>query len=421
MRKLKVALDSLGCKLNQAETEDFARKLAEAGYSVVSSVDEADIYVLNTCTVTHIADRKSRHMLRMAHRCNPGARLIALGCYAGRAPQELSGIDGVEMVLGNDRKSRLLEYLKENDCPVCDMNSTAEEVNNHLRTRALVKVQEGCVNFCAYCIVPYVRRGEQSVPPDSIINELKRLAADGYQEVVLTGTKIGSYSYEGVNLRVLLERVLAETDIPRIRISSLQPQEMSRELVGLWQNSRLCPHFHLSLQSGSDAVLRRMKRRYTAAGYRQSIAMIRDVVPEAAVTTDIIVGFPGETDEEFSESLLFCEDTGFARIHVFPYSSRHGTEAAQMPHKVGSEVKKRRSRDMLALAEKSSRNYHERFIGKTVAVLWEQENGGVWSGLTGNYIRIYARSRRDLVNRLTPVYLKEESGNGLRGEIREEY
>ncbi|MFQ6122634.1 MAG: tRNA (N(6)-L-threonylcarbamoyladenosine(37)-C(2))-methylthiotransferase MtaB [Dehalococcoidales bacterium] len=414
---IRVSLDSLGCKLNQAETELLARQLAEAGCRLVSATDEADVYILNTCTVTHIADRKSRHRLRLAHRQNPDAKLVAIGCYADWAPQELVQIDGVDLVLGNEQKPHLLQWLRESGYLGQPLSTETNCHYNGCRTRAFIKVQDGCSNSCTYCIVPLVRGSEQSVPVAQVVAEVRQRVADGGKEVVLTGTKIGSYKSDGVNLRGLLEHILTETDVIRLRLSSLQPQELSPELIGLWHDRRLSSHFHLSLQSGSDAVLSRMKRRYTTADYQHAVSLIRKVVPEAAITTDIIVGFPGETEAEFEESFNFCQQMEFARIHVFPYSLRRGTEAARMPCQVGDKVKKQRSQKMLALARESVQNFSRRFLDRTMPVLWEKQTDGIWSGLTDNYIKVYTESSEDLANQLLPVNLVEVRENGVWGVV----
>jgi threonylcarbamoyladenosine tRNA methylthiotransferase MtaB len=411
-----VALDSLGCKLNQAEIQQLAQQLTQAGYRLVDSTEKADIYILNTCTVTHIADRKSRHLLRLARRRNPSARLVAVGCYAHRAPRELVEIEGVELVLGNDRKADLLSLLGGND-NLRQVASTSASMREGGRTRAFLKVQDGCHNFCAYCIVPYVRTREESLPVAEIVAQVGEKVAAGFQEVVLTGTEIGTYHCDGTNLEGLLKRILQETNIRRLRLSSLQPPEISSGLIGLWRDPRLCPHFHLSLQSGSDTVLKRMKRRYTVADYRQAVALIRNSVPDVAITTDVIVGFPGETDAEFQESFEFCRQTQFARIHVFPFSPRPGTEAATMPRQVSAAVKKERSKQMLALAKESAKTFQRQFLGRTIEVLWEQPPGGVWSGLTGNYIKIYTGNSDDLTNRLLPVKLVKINRDGVWGEV----
>ena len=418
-KRMRVALDTLGCKVNQAESEVLARQLAEAGYQLVSPSDEADVYILNTCTVTHIADRKSRHWLRLAHRRNPNALVIATGCYAERAPEELTQIEGISPVLGNEEKARLLELVNNYSGagrPVCGQEDSPSRHSDGFRTRTLVKVQDGCSNFCTYCIVPLVRGRERSLPVVPIVAEVRHRVAEGYKEVVLTGVKVGSYSYDGVNLKGLLERILAETDVTRLRLSSLQPQEISPELIGLWQDRRLCRHFHLSLQSGSDTVLSRMGRRYSTSDYQRTVSLIRALVPEAAITTDVIAGFPGETEAEFEESHNLCQKMGFARIHVFPYSARSGTEAARMPHQVDDRAKRQRSEKMLALAKESARSFRQQFLDKTMPVLWEQPTNGVWSGLTDNYIKVYTRSDEDLTNKLEPTKLVEIRGDGVWGE-----
>jgi threonylcarbamoyladenosine tRNA methylthiotransferase MtaB len=411
-----VALDSLGCKLNQAEIQQLARQLEAAGYRLVDPSDKADIYILNTCSVTHIADRKSRHLLRMARRRNPAARLIAIGCYAHRAPQELAQIEGVELVLGNDRKMNLLNLLEDADNPrqLAVPSVGAHEVG---RTRAFLKVQDGCLNFCAYCIVPLVRSREQNVSAEKVTALVRGLVANGYREVVLTGTEIGSYNSNGVNLEGLIKRILADTPVPRLRLSSLQPHQIPPTLIDLWRDSRLCPHFHLSLQSGSDIVLKRMKRRYSTADYRHTVALIRDFVPDVAITTDVIVGFPGETDAKFQETLDFCREMQFARIHVFPFSPRPATAAAAMPRQVHAALKKERSNRMLALAKESARSFQQQFLGKAMDVLWEQPSGGIWSGLTGNYIKVYTRDADVLTNRIIPVKLMKLYRDGIWGEI----
>lgn len=417
---MKVALDSLGCKLNQAETELLAKQFTEAGYKLVSPADGADVYILNTCTVTHIADRKSRHWLRLAHRRNPDARLVVTGCYAQRAPQELARIEGIDLVLGNEQKLHLLQLLEESGClsrPVCVPGDSTSSAHTGFRTRALVKIQDGCNDLCSYCIVPLVRGREKSLPLDQVVAEVRHRMANGYKEVVLTGVKIGSYSYNGVNLRGLLEHILAETDVARLRLSSLQPQEISPELIALWRDDRLCRHFHLSLQSGSDSVLRRMRRRYSISDYLQSVSLIRALVPEAAITTDVIVGFPGEASSEFQESYKLCQKLEFARIHVFPYSPREGTQANQMPNQVEDRVKKQRSQRMLTLAKESAQNFNRQFLGRTMPVLWEKRTDGIWSGLTDNYIKVYTKSNRDLTNKLLLVKLVEVRGDGVWGEV----
>jgi threonylcarbamoyladenosine tRNA methylthiotransferase MtaB len=404
----RIALDTVGCKLNQAEIQLLARQFAQAGYRLVPPDEGADVYILNTCTITHVADGKCRHLLRLARRRNPQALVVAVGCYAERARQELAQIDGVDLVLDNSEKQYLLSRLEESGRLSRPLHTQRVSTTHaDFRTRAFIKVHDGCNNFCSYCIVPLVRGREKSIPLDQVVAEVKYRIAEDYKEVVLTGTEIGSYNYEGVGLKGLLQHILTETEVERLRLSSLQPYKISPEFIGLWRDGRLCRHFHLSLQSGSDAVLSRMKRRYTASDYQRAVALIRDRVPEVAITTDIIVGFPGETETEFEESYELCQQMEFARIHVFPYSPRQGTEAAAMPNQIGDKVKRQRSQRMLALAKESAQNFRRKFLGKTMPVLWEKQKGGIWSGLTDNYIRVYTKSSEDLTNKLLSVKLVE--------------
>jgi threonylcarbamoyladenosine tRNA methylthiotransferase MtaB len=400
----RIALDTVGCKLNQAETQLLARQLARAGYRLVAPEDGADVYVLNTCTVTRVADGKCRRLLKSARRRNPGALVVAIGCYVERDRQELAQIKGVDLVLDNSQKMDLLPRLEQSGRL---LRPGAVSSHADFRTRAFIKVQDGCNNFCSYCIVPMVRGREKSLPLEQVLDEVKSRVADGYKEVVLTGTEIGAYNDKGIGLKELLRRILADTGVARLRLSSLQPQEITPALIGLWQDERLCRHFHLSLQSGSDAVLKRMKRRYTTADYKRAVELIRKAVPGAAVTTDVIVGFPGETEAEFRESYDFARQMDFARIHVFTYSPRPGTKAADTPRQVDDKIKRERSRRMLALGRACVRSFRKGFLGKTMLVLWEKETGGVWSGLTDNYIRAYTRSDDDLTNQLLPVELVE--------------
>jgi threonylcarbamoyladenosine tRNA methylthiotransferase MtaB len=398
-----VALDTVGCKLNQAESQLFARQFAKAGYRLVPSDNGADIYILNSCTVTHVADGKCRRLLSQARRRNPEALVVAVGCYVERARQELAGLDGVDLVLDNRQKMDLVARLEESGHLSPPSSSTPNKAD--FRTRAFIRVQDGCNSFCSYCIVPLVRGREKSIPVDQVLAEVQGRVAEGDKEAVLTGTEIGAYNYQNVGLIGLLKRILAETEIARLRLSSLQPQEITPELLGLWRDERLCRHFHLSLQSGNDSVLKRMKRRYNTAEYRWAVELIRRAVPGAAITTDIIVGFPGESDAEFEESYDFAKQMQFARIHVFPYSPRPGTKAAAMPEQVDDKTKQERSRKMRALGRACVRNFRKQFLGQTVMVLWEKETCGVWSGLTDNYIRVFTKSERDLTNKLVPVKL----------------
>ncbi len=418
---MKITLETLGCKLNQAETELLSRQFAEAGHILVAPDDNPDVYILNTCTVTSTADAKSRQLLRQASRRNSGTIVIATGCYAQRTPDELKNIDGVDFVVGNNGKPEIYRLLEDTGV-LSDLTSGGVDNNDifpqNPRTRSFIKIQDGCSNFCSYCIVPFVRGKEKSLPVDLIISEVNRRVEEGYREIVLTGTEIGSYNDNGIDLKQLLEQVLGKTGIPRLRLSSLQPHEISRELIDLWNDNRLCPHFHLSLQSGSDSVLKRMNRRYNTSDYENAVISIRKVVPEAGITTDVIAAFPGETDEEFEESLRFIENTGFSRLHIFSFSPRPGTAASGMTTQVKDAVKTQRNRNLRDLGRECIKSYAQRFSGRSMSVLWEQQSGGIWSGYTPNYIKVYTKSSEDLSNRITSAKLQKfYKGDGMWGEL----
>ncbi len=416
----KIALESLGCKLNQAETESLARQLIDRGHQLTESAKEADVYVLNTCTVTHVADRKARQLLRAAQRANPEATTVAIGCYAERAGNELGRLGAVDLVLGNREKDRLVDILEARG----SIGATAKGGRGRdyqTRTRSLVKIQEGCDSFCSFCVVPYTRGKEHSLPPETIVHQVDVRAASGYKEVVLTGTRVGAYRWNGqgrFGLPHLVDLILDRTDIERLRLSSLQPQDLTPALLGLWANERVCPHIHMPLQSGSQVILERMKRPYSAADYERAVSLARAAIPDLAITTDIIVGFPGEGEREFEESYRFCQSIGFAGIHVFPYSMRPGTAAAAMPHRVDERVKRQRSQRMLALARQSRQRFMERHVGRRMTVLWESRmEQSTWSGLTANYLRVFTESEEDLTNQLLEVRLAAERAGGLLGEL----
>jgi len=411
-----VALQTLGCKLNQAETESLARKFLDAGYRIVAPDHAADIYLLNTCTVTHIADRKCRNLLRLAHRRNPEALIVATGCYVERAAVEVGGIEGVVLVVGNRDKERLVEIVqaKTNGHESCGSGDILK--SSPFRTRALVKIQEGCSQPCSFCVVPHVRGRERSRPQEEVIAEVKARVAEGYKEVILTGTRIGRYDHDG-GLQGLVERILRESEVQRLRLSSLEPCDLNPELLSLWKDRRLCPHIHLPLQSGSDSVLRRMGRTYATANYERAAALARESIPNLALTSDIMVGFPGESEEEFAESCRFCERMGFAAMHIFPYSARPGTKAARMADKVGDNEKKRRCQLMLDLARRGSQRFRERFVGQSMNVLWEGNKDGIWFGLTENYMRVFLLSHELLPNSIVPTKMVAQHDGILQGEL----
>jgi len=377
------------------------------GLSVVSG-NIADVIVVNTCSVTQAADAKSRHLVRMLRSLNPASTIIVTGCYAERAGNDL--IDcGADVVCGNRDKAALA------DSPAARplQRPSRAAARGLERVRSFIKIQDGCDKFCSYCIVPLVRPLKYSVNPATVIDVIRSRVADGYREIVLTGTEIGSYSSNGLALIDLIRRILCETAVARLHLTSLQPMDITPELLALWQDKRLCRHFHIALQSGSDKVLRLMGRRYSTDSFRQSVDMVRAIVPDASVTTDIIVGFPGESDESFQTSLEFCRRMQFSALHIFPYSSRPGTAAAHMAEKVNEHIKRQRSGIMLELAATSADEFAGRFIGRTREVLWENEvrpGSQVFSGLTDNYIRVYTRNCSDITNTISWTRLLGRTG-----------
>jgi threonylcarbamoyladenosine tRNA methylthiotransferase MtaB len=416
MKKISsISVHTLGCKLNQAESEGLARELAGKGFTLITG-NRADAFIINSCSVTHAADAKSRHLVRMLRSLNPKAIIAVTGCYAERAKEALIEC-GADTVCGNRQKNLLAGLL----APKLPQKLNNSSLKQEGRVRSFVKIQDGCNNFCSYCIVPFVRPTLCSVDADTVVKEIRSRTGDGYKEIVLTGTEIGSYCSNGLDLTDLLKLILRETSAARLHLSSLQPQEVTGDLLGLWQDRRLCRHFHIALQSGSDGVLKRMGRRYTTGIFRNAVEMVRAAVPDVSVTTDIIVGFPGESEEEFKESFEFCRLMKFAALHIFPYSARPGTMAAQMPGKVGEKVKKQRSGIMLELSASSADEFARRFTGHTREILWEKEvrhGSGIYSGLTDNYIRTYARSSSDIANTISKVRLIDNAGNSGLSSIR---
>ncbi len=410
----RVFLDFVGCRLNEAEIEHLARQFAARGDTIVRHAAEADLIVINTCAVTGEAARKSRHLIRRAGRMNPNASLIATGCYAELEPQRVAALPHVARVVGNPHKDRLVALVTGEDTPDYEREPLQRDPlppGTLGHTRAFVKVQDGCDNRCTFCVTTLVRGPGRSRPLQEVVEEVNLLAALGYNEVVLTGVHLGSYGRDsGSSLPELVRALLERTTIPRLRLSSLEPWDLSPSFFDLWQDSRLCPHLHLPLQSGCDATLRRMARRTTQAAFAALVEAARARIPDLAITTDIIVGFPGETEAEFAESLRFVEAMQFARLHVFPYSPRPGTAAAHMPHQVPEEVKRERKAQMLALSERLERAFQQRHIGQVAGVLWESARaatpqGFVWAGYTGNYLRVVTTSPQMLGNTITAARL----------------
>ena len=420
----KVAIHTHGCKLNQADSQVLARQFQEAGFTVVRSATQADVVILNSCTVTANSDSKARQYLRRARRANPDALVVATGCYAQRAKDELSAMEEVSLVLDNRQKETLVSTVAAKLNLVADSSIQNAPVAAPVgRSRAMVKIQEGCDQVCAYCIVPKVRGRERSIPPEEIIAEINGRSENGCREAVLTGTQLGTYGFDlpGIDLRDLIRRVLAETSIDRLRVSSLQAQEITHELLELWEDPRLCPHFHIPLQSGSDTILRSMRRRYDTARFAETVELVRKKIPDAGITTDTIVGFPGEGAREFAESYSFAMSVGFSDMHVFPYSIRPGTSAAHLDGQVEVIKKRERTGEMLELAATAVREFRLGSLGQTRPVLWEpgkgRDAGGIWSGLTDNYLRVKAQSDRDLGNVITDARLTGLDGDWVTGEV----
>ncbi len=416
-----VSVLTLGCKLNQADSEVIARRLAGNGVRVADRpVAGASAFVINSCSVTHVADRKARHLVRLARRLSPDAQIVLTGCYAETAPADIAKQTGADAVLPNDAKpsipDRLLERLRARGDPSAGCPTF---IRGDLRTRAFIKIQEGCNELCAFCIVPYTRGRETSVPIDRVVAEVRAREADGVQEVVLTGTQLGNYGRDTGEReqgpRRLLQALLERTSVPRIRLSSLQAQDISPALLDLWKDRRLCPHFHLPLQSGSNSVLGRMRRRYSADDYRRAVALIREHVPDVAITTDVIAGFPAETQFDFEATIGLCRESGFAAIHAFPYSRRPHTAAALMRAHLPPPVRRARLERLLQLGRDTSLAFRRCFLDRMVQVLWEDNRGGRWQGLTGNYIRVYASDESDLSNRILPTRLTSLEDEGVFG------
>ena len=425
-----VAIETHGCKLNQADSTLLARQFVHAGYRLVDQKRDADIIVVNTCTVTATADSKARQALRAARRANPDAVVVAAGCYPQRAADELYRMAEVTLVVGNREKPELAELaIAEHNRLRGDLQTTIPAPQAELglgilrRSRVMVKIQEGCDQICAYCIVPKVRGRERSIPPGELVAAVRRHVANGFREVTLTGTQLGTYGFDldGVDLSLLLGRLLAETEAPRLRVSSLQAHEITPDLLERWEDSRLCPHFHVPLQSGCDATLKAMRRRYDTDAYRKAVNVIRDTVAGSSVTTDVIVGFPGESGADHDASLSLVEEVSFADCHVFPYSQRPGTTAHYLAGQVEPREKRRRAAEMAEAAEKGFSGFREGMVGQTRRVLWETArpvDGGLlmWSGLTDNYVRVSTRTGDDLANCITPARLAGLDGKVMRAE-----
>lgn len=427
---MKVYLHSIGCRLNQSEIETMARQLLAAGHEVVSETAVADKIIINTCAVTAEAARDARSLTRRLHRQNDAAEILLTGCYATIAPEELGRVNGAGRVIPNSEKAGIIPLLDPTariDLPLFEQEPVLREVlaGTVGNTRAFVKVQDGCNNKCTFCVTTIARGAGQSRHLGDVVAEIQALAAAGYQEAVLSGVHLGSYGHDFGNkagLRELVQAILDHSDIPRLRLSSLEPWDIAPGFFELWANPRLLPHLHLPLQSGSDTVLRRMARRTSQAAFGQLAEAARAAIPDLNLSTDLIVGFPGETEAEFAETMGYVAEIGFSRLHVFSYSQRPGTAAATMPGQVSGPVKKERTRRLIELGQEMSLAFHERFLGDTRAVLWETavgaDNAGLrWIGYTDNYLRVQASGPVTLFNRITPTRLEQANPDGLLGAL----
>ena len=423
----KAALHNLGCKVNAYETEAMQELLEQAGYEIVPFKEGADIYIINTCTVTNMADRKSRQMLHRARKMNPDAIIVAAGCYVQTKDEEEKLDECIDIVIGNNRKKDIVEILEEYEGKkqtvqkdVIDINHTKEYEELHLsktaeHTRAYLKVQDGCNQFCTYCIIPYARGRVRSRRKEDVVEEVKNLVKNGYQEVVLTGIHLSSYGVDFEEAEDLLSLILAVHEVEglkRIRLGSLEPRIITEKFVQTISGlEKMCPHFHLSLQSGCNATLKRMNRKYTAEEYYEKCELLRKYFEHPALTTDVIVGFPGETEEEFQQSMSFVDKVNFYETHIFKYSKREGTKAAVMPDQVPEQVKTVRSNQLLALNEKKQKEFEQYYLGKSVEVLMEEEiekDGKYFqTGHTKEYIRIAVESEENWQNKLVNVKIDD--------------
>ena len=397
MKKLNIEIETHGCKLNFADSQSIAKKFYSAGHNVFgdNEIGHRDIYILNSCTVTHVADSKARQSIRKVKRTNPKAITIMTGCYAERDKDKIKEINEVDLVITNQEKKDILkkvyDYFNEElvEIPALDTYPLIG------RSRASIKIQEGCNQICSYCIIPYVRGREKSVEPNEIISKINNASRNNIKEVVLTGTQLGNYGFDlkNTDLKELIRQVLIKTSIERIRVSSLQPKEIDNELLDIWKsNSRLCPHFHLPLQSGSDQILKKMRRRYSSNEFIQITSMIKKYLPQASITSDVIVGFPSEKEEDFENTLDAIKKSKLNNLHVFPYSVRPKTTAFYLKDHNSPEIIKSRSRELNRISKLITAKSMKNIIGKERSILWEGKN--MQSGLTEDYYRVIRKSKK---------------------------
>lgn len=420
-----VAFYTLGCKVNQYETNAMEQQFIQNNYKIVDNTEKADIYVINTCTVTNMADRKSRQMLRRVKEINQSAVIVVCGCYAQVAKTELEQIPEVDIILGINEKNKIVqiveEYLanKDNIIEVADVSKQKEfldfgDVTYTEKNRAVIKVQDGCNMFCSYCLIPYARGRIRSRKIENVVSEIEKIAKQEIKEVVITGIHVASYGkdFENENIRLinLLEEINKIEGIARIRLSSLEPTIVDEEFAQrLSKLEKICDHFHLSLQSGCDATLKRMNRKYTTARYKEATEILRKYYPNANFTTDVIVGFPGETDEEFNQTYKFLKEIEFYKMHIFKYSPRKGTVAEKLPNQVDGNIKEERSKKLIELSNNMQNEKNSQYIGKTVKVLFEEYENGYYKGHTTNYmvVKVQTKEQEGFIDNIKDVEITE--------------
>jgi threonylcarbamoyladenosine tRNA methylthiotransferase MtaB len=430
----KVAFYTLGCKVNQYETEAVSGLFEKAGYETVNFEEKSDVYVINTCTVTNLSDRKSRQMIRKAKKNNENAIIVVIGCYAQTAPDEVAAIAGVNLVIGTKERNKIVEYVKDIEISNEKMNLVGSIMTESIfeelkvdtykeRTRAFLKIQEGCSQFCTYCIIPYARGPIRSRSPLEVINEVEKLAGSGFEEIVLTGIHVASYGKDIKNTSLvdIIKRIHMIKGLERIRLGSIEPNTITKEFIETaMKYEKLCPHFHISLQSGCDRTLKMMNRKYDTKKYREVIKILRDNIKDVALTTDVMVGFPGETDEDFELTYNFLDEISFAKMHVFKFSARKGTPAASFDNQVLPEIKDERSRRIIKLSNENTLKFNGKYIERVLPVLFEQEvtdREGMIEGLTSNYIRVLCKGDNNLKGRILNVILNTAIEDHMEGEI----
>ena len=428
----KVAFYTLGCKVNQYETEAMLEMFKKDGYTQVDSEEFADVYVINTCTVTHMSDRKSRQYIRRMKKKNPDAIIAVVGCYSQVSPEEILEIEEVNLVMGTNERRQIVEEIKKLDASkkastvddIMKVRAFEEiEINQtNGRTRAFMKIQDGCDRFCSYCIIPYARGGKvRSRDLESVVNEANKLVDNGYTEIVLTGIHVASYGKDvtdaEINLLSVIKAINEIEGVKRIRLSSVEPLLMTDEFIDtVSKMPKVCPHFHLSLQSGCDETLKRMNRRYTTKEYKEIVHKLREKMPNVAITTDVIVGFPGETNDEFNQTYKFLSDVELSQMHIFKYSPRKGTPAATMENQIDPQMKHLRSDKLIALNKKNFNKFATKFIGEEFEVLFEQNIGNnKYEGLTPNYIRVVVESDEDIQGKILNTKISDVKDEYVEG------